>query len=150
MRSTPKEAGVVLVEAALVVPLLFLFVLALLDLGLWVFASTQAAAAARDGARTAILHYKAADVPGTRDRATVEAAVTRQIDVSAPTVAVNCLRQDGSRVACAQAVPVEDRIEVSVSWERGSLALVGGLGPSPRRVSATSAMSITGRPGAHS
>ncbi|MDQ4070074.1 MAG: pilus assembly protein [Actinomycetota bacterium] len=135
------------VEAALVVPLLFLFVFALIDLGLWVFDSTQAGAAAQDGARVAILDYRAADVPGSTDRASVQAATSRHIDVSTPAVAVRCLRHDDTSVICNQAVPGEDRIEVSVSWERSTLTFVGDLfGESARRVSGRSAMTITGRP----
>lgn len=140
------EDGVTLVEAALVMPLLFLMVFGLIDLGLWVFESTQAAAAARDGARVAILDYRAADVPGSADRASVQAAASRHIDVSAPIVAVRCLGGDDTSLACDQAVPGEDRIEVTVSWERETLTFVGALlGQSARQVSATSAMSITGR-----
>ncbi len=136
-----------LVEVAFVLPLLFFMVFGLIDLGMWVFDSTQASAAARDGARAAILNYRAADVPGSADRGTVQAATSRHIDVSAPTVAVRCLRQDDTSVVCNQAVPGEDRIEVSVSWERSTLTFVGDLfGDSARRVSATSAMNITGRP----
>ncbi len=140
------QDGVAIVEVALVMPLLFLMVFALIDLGLWVFDSTQASAAARDGARTAILDYRAADVPGSADRASVQAAASRNIDVPTPTVDVRCLRRQGTPVTCGEAVPGEDRIEVSVSWERDTLTFVGELfGESARRVSATSAMSITGR-----
>lgn len=148
MRSPPPaEEGVVVVEAALVVPLLFLLVFALIDMGLWVFDATQAGAAARDGARVAILDYRAADVPGSADRASVQTATARHIDVSTPTVAVRCLRQDDTSVACSQAVPGQDRIEVSVSWERNTLTFVGDLfGEAARRVSGKSAMMITGRP----
>ncbi|HEX2043418.1 MAG TPA: TadE family protein [Acidimicrobiales bacterium] len=139
------ERGATLVEAALVMPLLFLLVFGLIDLGLWVFDSTQATAAARDGARVAILDYRAADVPGSADRASVQTAASRHIDVSGPAVAVRCLRGDAS-LACDQALPGEDRIEVTVSWERETLTFVGDLfGASARQVSATSAMGITGR-----
>lgn len=135
-----------LVEAALVVPLLFLLVFGLIDLGLWVFDSTQAAGAARDGARAGILDYLAADVPGSPDSATVLAAARRHIDVPAPTVAVRCVRQDETSVVCAQAVPGRDRIAVTVSWQRETVTFVGSLFGGAQRVSATSTMNITGQP----
>lgn len=143
----PAEDGVTLVEVAFVIPVLFLLVFALLDIGLWVFDSTQAAAAARDGARAAELDYLRADVTGSADNAIVRAAATRHIDVDAPTVAVRCLRLDSTAVTCLQAKPGEDRIEVTVSWDRDPLTYVGRLlGDRAQRVSATSAMNISGRP----
>jgi Flp pilus assembly protein TadG len=146
-----RDDGATVVETALVVPLLFLMVFGLVDLGLWVFDATQASEAARDGARTAILDYAAADVPGSADSASVYAAATRHVDAPDATVAVRCLHGDATSVVCAQAVAGEDRIEVSVAWERKTLTFVGDLlGPSARRVSATSAMSIAGRPVARS
>ena len=146
--SSLREEGVTLVETALVLPLVLLLVFGLVDLGLWVFDSTQAAAAARDGARVAILDYLNADVPGTADRASVQAASRRHVDApSVMTVAVRCVRQDDTSITCAQALPGEDRVEVRVSWERQTLTFVGGMfGDAARRVSGTSAMSIAGQP----
>ena len=46
-----NEQGVTIVEAAFVIPILFLFMFALIDIGLWEYQRTQASAAARDGAR---------------------------------------------------------------------------------------------------
>ena len=59
------ERGVTIVEAAFVLPLLFLFIFALIDIGLWEYQSTQASAAARDGARVGILRYLTADTDGS-------------------------------------------------------------------------------------
>lgn len=148
MRSAcQREEGVTIVEVAFLLPALFILVFGLIDLGLWVFDSTQAHAAARDGARAAILSYLNADVPGSADRAAVRAALTGHVDVPAPTVAVRCVRSDATGVACAQAVPGEDRIEVQVSWSRRTVTFVGDLfGDRARRVSATSSMVINGRP----
>ena len=42
------ESGAVLVEAALVFPLLFVFISAIIDLGFWDYQNTQVANAARD------------------------------------------------------------------------------------------------------
>jgi Flp pilus assembly protein TadG len=141
------DEGVTLVETALVLPLLFLLVFGLVDVGLWVFDSTQAAAAARDGARVAILNYLSADVPGSADRATVLAATARHTDVAAPTLTVRCLHPDGTVIACAEALAGEDRVEVGVSWERQAVTYAGRLlGDSARRVSGTSAMNLVGRP----
>ena len=148
MTARPRpEEGATLVEVAFVIPVLFLLVFALVDIGLWVFATTEAAAAARDGARAAELDYLRADLPGSADNAIVQAAAARHIGVAAPTVAVRCLRLDDTAVACLQAKPGEDRVEVTVSWNRTALTYVGRLFGGPvQHVSSTSAMSISGRP----
>lgn len=148
------ESGTALVEAALVFPLLMLFLLSMLDVGLWVFQSVQASAGARDGARAAILGYRQADVATSADAAAIRAAIERRIGSrvfgSPITVQVRCVQpSDPTPIAggCAAATVLDrDRIDVMVSWERRSMSLVTvGFGSS-QTVSGRAVMLIQDRP----
>ena len=147
MSGNLDERGVTLVETAFVLPVVILFAFALIDFGLWAFATTQAASAARDGARVAILDYPQADVAGSVDNVGVRTGALRHVDVPAATVSVRCEHEDGSEVTCASAAAGVDRVRVSVSWDRSFLTFVGAaFGGRTARVSAASAMVINGRP----
>src|SRR5687768_10626047 len=95
------ERGAVLVEMAMVVPVLFLFVFGLGGIGLLAFERNQASAAARDGARAALVDYDQADVPASADNERVKAAATARIDAKAPVVAVRCLAAAGTPISCS-------------------------------------------------
>ena len=74
-----NEQGVTIVEAAFVIPILFLFMFALIDIGLWEYQRTQASAAARDGARVGILRYLTADVNGSANNTAISNAVAARL-----------------------------------------------------------------------
>lgn len=141
-------------EAAIALPLVLLFVLGLLDVGLWVFQTTQAAGAARDGSRAAILRYQQADVPTSADALAVRAAIERRIG-SRPfgepiTVSVRCVGA-GNLVTvtggCAQASVVDrDRVEVTVTWPRRALSFVTLAFGASQTVRGRAAMVVLGRP----
>jgi Flp pilus assembly protein TadG len=142
------EAGAVLVELAMVVPVLFLFVFGLVDVGLLAFERNQAAAAARDGARAALVDYDQADVPASANNERVKAAAVARIDAKAPVVAVRCLADTGTTISCSTASANVDRVELSVSWNRSSITFVGGIIGQSQHISATAAMVVAGRPSA--
>lgn len=148
------ERGTGVVEAAVVFPLLMLLFLGMVDVGLWVFETTQAASGARDGARRGLLVYRQADVPTSADAATVRAAAVRHIGSepfgAAVTVEVRCVGPSGSTPlvgGCAAAnVLNRDRIQVTVTWQRRALSAVSlGFGPT-QRVTGRAAMAIRDRP----
>ena len=149
-----SQRGAALVEAALVLPLLVLFFLGMIDVGLWVFQGTQASAAARDGARVGILTYRQADVPTSLDAAAIRDAIVRRVG-SEPfgqpvTVVVQC-------VGSAQATPIvggcsavnvlnRDRIDITVSWPRRPLSFVTLPFGTSQTVSGRAVMVILDRP----
>ena len=138
--------GAVLVEMALVLPVLFLFLFGLVDVGLLVFERTEVAGAARDGARTAIVHYDQADVAGSANNARVVAAAQARLTVDSSAVAVRCLSTAGTTTACSAAAGLVERVEVTVSWDRSSLTFVGAFIGQSQRVSSAAAMVVAGRP----
>jgi Flp pilus assembly protein TadG len=148
------ERGAATLEAAVALPVLVLLVLGMVDMGLLVFQSTQAAGAAREGARAGILRYAEADIPTSADAAAVRAAVSRRLGprpADQPiTVTIRCLGPTGATPlagGCSSAnVLNSDRLEVAVTWEHRSLSVVTlGFGAA-RSVSARSAMAVLGRP----
>lgn len=140
-----------MVEAALVMPMLALFLLAAADLGMWVFQTTQAASAARSGARVGILRYATADQGGTADEAAIRRAVDRDTDnLTGVAVQVRCVGP-GTTTALpggcqAASVVSPDRIMVEVSWSRPALTFLTKPFGATQRVSATAVMAINGRP----
>jgi Flp pilus assembly protein TadG len=148
------ERGAVLVEAALVLPALMLFFLGIIDLGLWVFAGTQASGGARDGARAAILSYHQADVATSADAAAIRDAVVRRVGGQPSgtplTVVVRCVgASDATPLAggCgAASVLNRDRVDVTVSWERRPISFVTvAFGPS-QTVTGRAVMVVQDRP----
>lgn len=144
MRRARHDSGVTIVEAAFVLPLLFLFVFGLIDLGMWAFNSNQATNAARDGARVGILSYEDAD-----DHAAIRAAVQDRLagrELDASDVTITCLRPDGSVLACSAADQGDEiRVEVEWSWDLVTpVAAVLGITEGAARGSAT--MAIVGLP----
>jgi hypothetical protein len=150
----PDERGGVLVEAALVLPLVFLLVIGAADLGLWIFGTTQASNAARDGARVGIIRYLQADAPLSADAAAIRTAVERRLDRKPSddpvVIAVRCVDPLQTGVVaggCSQANPINrDRVEVTVSWRRRSLSFVTMRFGSLQTVRSRAAMVILGRP----
>ncbi len=144
------EHGAVLLEVALVVPLLLLLVLGALDMGLWVFETTQAASGARDGARVGMLSYAQADVAGSDDAVAVRQAVEKRLGVRTLSVDVQCVDPGDTTPlpgGCADAnLTIPSRIDVRVSWQRTPLSFVTEPFGVTRVVSSRAQMSISGRP----
>ena len=151
-RAAPRsERGSVLVEAALVMPLIVLFMLGAVDLGMWVLQTTQAGSAARSGARIGILHYRLADQTGSTDEASIRAAVTRDATTDAAvTVVIRCVGPGSTTVlpgGCQSASVVSpDRIMVKVSWNRPSLTFLTMPFGATQTVPASAVMAINGLP----
>ena len=129
-----------LVEAAFALPIFFLVVLSLLDLGDWAFQNTQAAHAARDGARQGIITFQQADVPSSRDYNFVAAAVSQRLagrtyyfgssGTNTNSTPLCIHPSDTSTLSpsgCASAIPGCDRIQVQVSWKRTPFSPIGAL-----------------------
>lgn len=147
-RTTRGEAGVTIVEAAFVVPLLFMFMFGLVDLGMWTLNSNQAANAARDGARVGILEFP---LRGT-DLADAEAAIVSAVQDHLPEgtmettdVTITCLDSDDAVVPCTVADP--DRVKVDVAWAWRLVTPVATvLGIDEGDVKGSATMEILGRP----
>lgn len=158
MRRTRRcDSGVTVVEAAFALPILFLFIFGLVDLGMWTFNSNQASNAARDGARVALLAHEFADDASNdpkvlKDRDAIVAAVRSHLPnqtVAETDIAISCVKPDGTPVelGCGEARVDVDRIRVDVEWSWKlvtPVAAVIGVEEGVARGSAT--MAIVGRP----
>jgi len=127
------ERGVAFVEAALVLPLLFLFLLTMIDFGDWAFQVSQANGAARDGARIGIIHYQDADQAASNDLSLINQAIARRLAGQGYSLVggtATCV-QPGSLTSlsngCHPAIPGCDRIMVKVQWSRTAWSPIGGL-----------------------
>ena len=144
-----NEQGVTIVEAAFVIPILFLFMFALIDIGLWEYQRTQASAAARDGARVGILRYLTADVNGSVNNTAISNAVAARLGGQPYALTVTCLHEgDTTSRPCDGAVLVDqDRIKVVVTWQRSSLTYVGQfVAGNVQAVTGSAVMTIRGLP----
>jgi len=92
------EKGQDLVEYALIFPLLFLFLLGIMEFGLVIFSYDSVANAAREGARYGIIHPS--------DTAGIEAAARRS---------TTGLNQDALQFAIGQ--PADDIIQVEAGYD---------------------------------
>lgn len=146
-----RERGSMAVEACLVLPLLVLLVLAAVDIGMWVFQTTQAASAARTGARVGILAYRQADQANSADQNAIRLGVAGEtLGQPGVSVQIRCVGPgDTAALAggCQEASVVSpDRIMVKVSWARPSLTFVTRPFGATKLVTATAVMVINGRP----
>lgn len=144
------ERGVTVVEASFALPVLFLFIAGLIDIGMWVYNANQAANAARDGARVGILDFETADVSGSADFDAIVAVMqshlpSRTIDPA--DVDVQCLDPDNNVVTCATAFVDSDRLMVTIDWTWELVTPIATLmGMTEGAVTGTSTMAIVGRP----
>lgn len=150
-RARRSERGSLLVETALVLPLLILMLLAGVDLGMWVFQTTQAASAARSGARVGILRFRFADQWRSEDQRAIHQAIARDAGRYDFTAEIRCVGPGDTTPllgGCQSASVVgPDRILVKVTWERPAVTpLTVALFGASQKVSGTSVMVIHGRP----
>jgi len=145
--TTRSERGSAVVEAAVVLPLLMLFVLGLVDLGLWDYQNSQASSAARDGARVAIISVTGTDVSGTAANTTVHDAIAARLGGQAFTFTVQCMSSTTtiSKTCAVSPTTVDrDRVQVSVSWNRPAMTFVSMMVAASATVSGSSTMTISG------
>jgi len=130
---TRDDRGTAVIEMAFVGPLLILFLIGSLQVGLVVIGNAAASAAARDGARTASIHYECADnnsgsqctTTPTTNLTTITNAVLARLNglvkTSTVTVAVKCRQGSatGTIINCDRAtvLPDVDIVEVTVQWK---------------------------------
>ena len=145
-----SERGAVIAEAAVILPILFTLFFGLFDLGQWEFQSSQATAAARDGARAGLMQYSDAagttSSPGGAAFTTINNAVSARLAGQSYTLSVTCVGPlDETAISCATAEPDNDRIRVSVSWARSGLTPVTAIF-GVQTVSGTAIMELVGAP----
>jgi Flp pilus assembly protein TadG len=140
-RRGDRDRGAVLVEAALVLPLLLFLFLGFFDFTWAELKESDATNAARDGARVGILGGATATTAAQSDCTAGDAAfeaICNEVKsnlTAAPvsTVQVQCYDAVGSAVETATAVACDDAsleadrstIEVIVVWERVPMTFVG-------------------------
>ncbi len=128
-----NERGAVVVEMAFVLPLLFLFLIGSLQVGLVVVGSSSATNAAREGARAASIRYECADNhvsarcpvnPSTNYtyiKTKVVAKLVGLVKADSVTVTVQCRSRSatGSVITCERGHvdPDSDVVVVSVGWK---------------------------------
>lgn len=147
-RALRDEAGVTMVEFAIVSVVAFALLFGMADLGLVVFGNSVGSSAARDGARVGLIRYEGADLPGSPNNLAVVEAVKKRLVgmVVYQSATVVCRPADDLTVTepCqATAVDLDrgDVIEVTVTWKhKGAVAFV------PATYSATARMVIGGAP----
>lgn len=157
-----QERGAVIVEAALVFPLVFILISGLIDLGYWAYENAQVANAARDGARAAILDYVTSLPPSTADgsfsssdvlvtgsaQQLIQAAVASHLGNRAFTATVACYQAGTSTPVsggCASASPGVDEVSVTVTTARPSYSFIGPKFGSSS-ITETSTLVIVGEP----
>lgn len=148
-RRLRDDGGAVIVEAALVLPILLAFFLGLFEYSIVEFQQSQATSAARDGARAGIvLDYSAADQTGSPANLAIEAAVrARLLGQENVTIVVRCVLDDGTTtVACSNSALKSDQgfLSVAVSWPYESVTGTGLFVPST--ITGTTKMSLVGVP----
>lgn len=157
-RMRRDERGVTIVEAAFVIPILFLFIFALIDIGLWVFETSQASSAARDGARAGIVLRLngSTGAAKTANETTIRNAVVarladNRITNPASDIVITCLTSASAdtSVPCENVASGSGRLRVTVTWKRPFLTFVGGIfGGADRTVTGKATMVVVGRPSA--
>ena len=156
------ERGAVVVEAALVFPLVFVLISGLIDLGYWAYENAQVANAARDGARVAMLDYETAVPPSTADgtfsstdvlvpgsaQQLIQAAIAAHLAGRPFTATVACYAAGTTTPlagGCAAAAPGTDEISVTVTTARPSYSFIGPRFGSSS-ITETSTVVIVGEP----
>ena len=125
------DRGVTIVEAAFSIPLIFLVILGLTDIGNAVFQTSQASSAAADGARAGIVisDLTGAETSGPAHDTIVNAVQGRLVsrESTSATIAISCRLFDGSVIPCASANTRRGstQIRVAVEWQWEPVSFVG-------------------------
>lgn len=137
--SRREEKGAVLVEAALVFPIVFVLLSALIDLGFWTYENSQVANAARDGARVAMLNYVGASttpsftqsttLSGAPDDLAIQQAIASHLAGRPFSAVVTCYAYNNGGTptseTCSNATLGVDEISVAVTTARPSYSFIG-------------------------
>lgn len=148
-RGRNRERGASIVEAAFAVPIFFLLLLGLVDIGVGVFQTSQATSGASDGARVAIVWpTDSTDLPAHFDK--IRAAVRgRLVGQSIPdsAIGITCSTPGGDPISCTAAAlnPQRDRVKVTVTWPWRPVSFVGAALP-VQNIKGTTTMSIVSQP----
>jgi len=149
-RIVPSQRGSLIVEAAVVMPILLTILLGAIDFGAWVFETTEAASSARDGARVGTFSYLQADVAGSSDAVAITNAVRRRMASHAISVAIHCVGPTDTvplAGGCVTASIINpDRIQVTVTWPRSGLSYLSAPFGVTQTISASVAMDLAGLP----
>ena len=147
-----------LIESAFVLPILFMVLLSMFDLGDWSNDKSLATGAARDGARVGIIYYDQADVPSATpnsDFQNVENAIKARLqnkdvrfeyDNGTAPVCVGPNDDTPLDGGCQSAIVGCDRILVRITWERTPFSPIGRLFGTAD-VEGEAAMVVIGEPG---
>lgn len=142
-----RERGSVVIEAAVVMPILMLFILGLVDFGLWDFQNSQASSAARDGARAAIISVTGADASGSAANTAVHDAIAARLGGQAFTFTVECMTSTTTTPKTCTVSPTtvdRDRVHVRVTWNRPAMTFVSKMVGASATISGSSIMTISG------
>lgn len=141
-----------MVEAAFVIPILFVFIFGLIDFGLWTLQKGQATSAARDGARAGIVLplQNASSSTETANENKIKAAVAARLttgQVNPNDIDISCINgATGAVKDCDDVQSGFDRIRVEVEWQRPFLTFVGSAFGNASTITGTSTMVIVGQP----
>jgi Flp pilus assembly protein TadG len=137
-----NDQGATAVEFALVVLIILVLSLGAVDFGLWMFQKSEAAQAAREASRVAMISPPTAF--GTQASGSIYDAATAQIESSLPQfdVSVSCADAAGSAITDPSLCVSGDLVTVTVNWHRDPLTLVGLTDT----VSGTSTRTVVGLP----
>lgn len=143
------QRGAVVVEAALVLPLLLTLLLGFIDLAQWNLQKSQATNAARDGARNALASVTSTDCtyPCSTANTRVHDAIAARIGGQSFTFTVVCMTSTTTtpKTCAATANTVDrDRVKVTVQWQRPAMTFVSKWFGASKTVSGSSIMTIDG------
>jgi Flp pilus assembly protein TadG len=96
----PDQPGQAMVEFALAVPVVFLILLGLFDVGRLVFINNEIAEAAREGARWGAVQGRAASQAAGSDTAVTDEVASRIAITPSPTITLSCTDLGGAGGAC--------------------------------------------------
>jgi Flp pilus assembly protein TadG len=113
LASFDRQRGQALTEFALVIPLLFLMVVAILDVGRVVYINNALAEGAREGARWGAVQGRASTPTGLSSVA--DEVRGRMAAVPAPSVTVTCERLITSTTECSTGDILSVQVDTSVS-----------------------------------
>lgn len=136
-RPHDRSRGQALVEFALVLPILFLLIFALVDFGRVIYTQNAIAQGAREGARWGSVQARSAsDIPGIEDY-TFE--VLAGLNSGRVSVDATCIRPGTIVMPCQADDTLEVHIETTVELATPIIAqLMQALGANPLELSATS------------
>lgn len=144
-----SERGTTIVEAAFAIPIFFLVLLGLVDIGLGVLQTSQATSGASDGARVAVVwptDPTALDAHFEKVRAAVRGRLVGQT-IPDSDITITCSTPDATPISCTSSAlnPQRDRVKVTVRWRWKPVSFVGGALP-VQDITGNTTMAILSQP----